>query len=74
MSSHVIDTDNLTADQAAALVGQDKINAVEYVNCELTNNLRDDDLLEWSASVKAVVADGDDLGSIDWQIDHYRVR
>lgn len=60
MNNQTIDSNNLTAAEAAALVGLDKVNAVEYANCELTNNLRDDDLLEWSASVKAVDADGND--------------
>ena len=58
---------NLTREEVVAALGEKAVDAVERKNCEPTNRVgyngdcQGDDLCEWSASVVAQDADGDEV-------------
>ncbi|HQU89738.1 MAG TPA: hypothetical protein PK620_13390 [Denitromonas sp.] len=59
-----MDTNNMTREQAAEIVGVEAVDNVERQNCEPTGRVgfngacQDDELCEWSASVICTDKDG----------------
>lgn len=56
-----IDFDNMTREEAVAVVGEQSVCEVERENCDFTNGVRDDGLTEFAASVKATDRDGESV-------------
>lgn len=78
---------NLNREQAVAQVGEEAVAKVEAENCDFTNRVMDNGLVEFSASVKvgdetlvayyyqtqAAVDANEDLGNLDWEVEGYEV-
>ena len=78
---------NLTREQAIEIVGADAVKSVEARNCDFTNRVMDDGMVEFAASVvteegvltayyyqtQAAVDAADGLDSLDWEIEGYEI-